>query len=117
MQIHDVAKSLLRDFENRRPGASFAHLNLKLNIEQAYELQFAIASMRTQCGEKITGYIVGFTTATMEGQMGITHPVSGHVWDSETHEFCCKLALSLFDQLAIEGELAVTLGEHIPSSS
>ena len=35
MQIHDVAKSLLRDFENRRPGASFAHLNLKLNIEQA----------------------------------------------------------------------------------
>ena len=117
MQIHDVAKSLLQDFDNRRPGASFAHRNLKLNIEQAYELQFAIASMRKQRGEKIIGYKVGCTSATMQRQMGITHPIFGHVWDSETHESGCKLALSLFDHLAIEGELAVTLGEDIPSSS
>ena len=117
MQIHDVAKSLLQDFDNRCPGASFAHLNINLNIEQAYELQFAIASMRKQRGEEIIGYKVGCTSATIQRQMGITHPVFGHVWDSETHESGCKLALSMFDNLAIEGELAVTLGEDIPSSS
>lgn len=117
MQIHDIAKSLLQDFDNRRPGASFAHLNLELNIDQAYDLQFAIASMRKQRGEKIIGYKIGCTSAAIQRQMGITHPVFGHVWDSETYESGCKLALSLFDHLAIEGELAVTLGEDIPSSS
>ena len=81
MQIHDVAKSLLQDYDNRCPGASFAHLNLKLNIEQAYELQFAIASMRKQRGERIIGYKVGFTGPATQERFKIKTPATAVLFE------------------------------------
>ena len=117
MLTHDFAEMLLKDFDNRTPSASFGLPNLELSIEQCYEVQYAIASLRKQRGEQIVGYKIGCTSDTVQRQMGITHPIFGRVWNTEKHESGCKLAISMFDHLAIEGELAVTIEEDIPCSS
>ena len=117
MNLHEVATCLLEEFDARRPSAIFGRSDLNLSIDDAYDVQFEVAAMRQSRGERVAGYKIGCISDTMQRQLGIDHPVFGHVWDSEIHRSGAHLRPQDFDGLAIEGELAIRLQDDVPSSA
>lgn len=117
MNLREAAISLLKDFDAHRPGTIFEDSELNLSINDAYDLQFEVAALRESRGERVAGYKIGCISATMQKQLGIDHPVFGHVWDTEIYRSGVQLCAEHFDGLAIEGELAVRLQNDIPSSA
>ena len=116
MDIENLAAVQVRDYDRHQPGRSFAEPEFSLSVEQAYELQFQVASLRMQRGEKPAGYKVGCTSRVMQEQLGLDRPVFGHIWQSELHPSGSVLHTTDFDGLAIEGEFAVRLASDVPSA-
>ena len=105
----------LADYDSRQPGTLFSD-GVTLNLQQAYELQSAVARLRCERGEGIIGYKVGCTSPTIRSQLGIDHCISGRLYDSEQHNSGTELRRREFANLAIEGELAVELA-HEPNEN
>ena len=117
MNVQETTTRLLEDYDAHRPGTMFEQAGLSLSIQDAYGLQFEVAALRQARGERVAGYKVGCISETMQNQLGIDQPVIGHVWDTEIYPSGAQLRPDQFDGLAIEGELAVRLGEDIPSAA
>lgn len=117
MNLSDVATCLLEEYDAHTPGTVFERTELNLSIDDAYDVQFEVAAMRESRGECVAGYKIGCISETMQKQLGIDHPVFGHVWDSEVHRSGVQLLADDFDVLAIEAEFAVRLRDDVPSSA
>ena len=103
---------MLADYDARTPGQVFSE-PLDLTTIQAYALQGKIALLREQRGEKVIGYKVGCTSPAVQQQLGIGEPIFARIFD--TGCFACGATLSyrLYANLAVEGELAVRLGQNL----
>ena len=97
------AEQQLQDYQNRCPGSLFAD-GLSLTVEEGYRLQDAVSQLRLKQGDRLVGYKVGCTSTKIRAQLGITHCVSGRLYESEKHASGVQLSLSDFSNLAIEGE-------------
>lgn len=117
MNIQRLAVGQLSDYDLRQPGRSLAEADVSLSIEQAYELQFQVAQLRLLRGEQVAGYKIGCISHIMQSQLGLEHPVFGHVWQSELHTSSSVLNVADFDNLSIEGEFAVRLVDDVPSAA
>ena len=102
------ASRQLADYDACQPGTMFAE-GVALDVAQAYEIQSAVAQLRCDRGERLIGYKVGCTSQKIRAQLGIDHCVSGRLYGSEQHKSGAVLSRKGFANLAIEGELAVTL--------
>lgn len=110
-----LARCQLADYDAHRPGQLFADSTAALTVEEAYAVQIAMARLRRERGERIVGYKIGCVSPVVRRQLGIEHPVFGHIFESEVFWTPAKLVYSAYRRPAIEGELAVMLGESIPS--
>ncbi|MCP4887561.1 MAG: hypothetical protein GY904_13210 [Planctomycetaceae bacterium] len=115
MREGEIAQRQLSDYDQHRPGSCFEDPSFCLSIDEAYRLQFEVARMRIDRGEKILGYKIGCISKTMQKQIGIDHPVFGHVWNSESHSSGVTLDADNYRNLAIEGEFAIRLTDDVPS--
>lgn len=110
-----LARRQLADYDARSPGRMFCERDRVLTVEEAYRLQFEIARLRQQRGEAIAGYKIGCVSRTIQRQLGIDRPVFGHVFASEIRLNHAVLSKHAFCNLGIEGEIAVMIGDDIPS--
>jgi len=110
-RIGHWASRQLADYDACNPGTIFAE-GLVLNVEEAYELQSAVADLRRLRGERVIGYKVGCTSPKIREQIGIDHCVTGRLYDSERRSSGAVLSRGAFANLAIEGELAVELSRE-----
>lgn len=85
---------------------------MSLDVASGYQLQAAVSKLRCQRGERVVGYKVGCTSPKIRAQLGITHCVTGRLYDTEQHRSGTILSLDRFACLAIEGELAVELSKE-----
>ena len=53
-----LAQRMLSDYDARTPGTLFAD-GLRLSLDEAWELQGAVAKLRQQRGEQVIGYKIG----------------------------------------------------------
>lgn len=104
-----MARRQLSDYDARSPGTLFASGEVALSVEEAYVLQITVSALRQQRGEQVAGYKIGCVSRTIRRQLGIEHPVFGHVYSTEIYQSPAVLAGNRFHQPAIEGEFAVTL--------
>jgi 2-keto-4-pentenoate hydratase len=111
--MKSLAQRQLDDYDRRQPGLLFADSSISLTEPQAYEIQIAVADLRRTRGEAVAGYKIGCMSESIRRQLGIAHPVFGHVFASELHVSGCTLEHSGYDGLAIEGEYAVRIEEDI----
>ena len=111
VDVGALAARQLEDYDTHQPGTLFAE-GVVLNVQQAYELQNAVAKLRFQRGERLIGYKVGCTSAAIQAQLKISHRVRGFLFDTEQYESGVALARQSFDNLAIEGELAIELSRE-----
>ncbi|MEO2023333.1 MAG: hypothetical protein ABGX05_16040 [Pirellulaceae bacterium] len=108
IDLTGLAKRQLSDSDAVQPGTLFAEPQ-QFTEEQAYAIQAEVCRLREQRGETVIGYKVGCTSPGIQQQLGIEHPVFGRLLDSGSWLSGQTLSRSRFDQLAIEGELAVQL--------
>ena len=111
VEVGELAARQLKDYDSHQPGMLFAE-GCVLDVSQGYELQNAVAKLRFQRGERLIGYKVGCTSSVIQEQLGINHRVRGLLFDTEQHESGVALSRQSFDNLAIEGELAIELSRE-----
>jgi 2-keto-4-pentenoate hydratase len=116
MDIEQLARRQLADYDRHTPGSIFAGRALQMDIDEAYALQQAVARLREQRGEPVAGYKVGCISPVMQTQLGLDRPVFGHVFETEIRRSGVSLDPGHFDGLAIEGEFAVRLATDIPDA-
>ena len=117
MDIEQLAKRQLRDYDRHQPGGLFAGYSIPMTVDDAYALQMAVARLRVQRGEPVAGYKVGCISPAMQAQLGLEYPVFGRVFGTEIHSSGVVLNLDHFDSLAVEGEFAVRIARDIPDAN
>ena len=111
-QLNQLAKQLLHDYDLRNPGTAFES-GLVLGLEDAWRLQNTVADLREARGEKVVGYKIGCVSEQNQKMMGLTHPVWGRLWSTEQYDDQIELSRSIFANLAVEAEFALTLSHAI----
>ena len=111
VEVGALAARQLEDYDAHQPGMLFAE-GCVLDVLQGYELQHAVAKLRFQRGERLIGYKVGCTSSAIQEQLKIAHRVRGFLFDTEQYESGVALSRQSFDNLAIEGELAIELSRE-----
>jgi 2-keto-4-pentenoate hydratase len=72
-----------------------------------------VARLREQRGERIIGYKVGCTSKPIQEQLGMQEPIFGRILDTGCFRSGARLSHACFANLAVEGELAVRLGNDL----
>ncbi len=116
MDIEQLARQQLSDYDRHQPGSLFAGYPLPMTVDDAYALQMAVARLREQRGEPVAGYKVGCISPVMQAQLGLDRPVFGVVFQTGIHSSGVELNPDGFDGLAIEGEFAVRIARDIPDA-
>jgi len=115
-KLSSIANRMLDDYDNANPGTVFAD-GLRLDVTDAWRLQQAVTHLREKRGEKAIGYKLGCVFPGNQQVMGLSHPVSGRLWDSEIHEDGAELLKADYSNIALEAEFAVTFSTDIDASS
>lgn len=111
-QLEQVANRWLADYDNATPGALFAE-GFRPGARDAWRLQTAVSRLREARGETVIGYKIGCVSPGNQQMMGLTHPVWGRIWDSESYSSGVRLQKSRYANLALEAEFGVTLNRDI----
>lgn len=116
IDLQELAARMLADYDARTPAQHFAE-SPDLTTAQAYALQAEIVRLREQRGEKVIGYKVGCTSPAVQRQLGIGEPIFARIFDTGCFPCGAKLSHRCYANLAVEGELAVRLGESVSGHS
>jgi 2-keto-4-pentenoate hydratase len=110
--VRGLAARQLADYRARTPGTFFGEGNRpRLSLEDAYAVQGEVAALRDAEGEPVAGYKVGCTGPNVREQFGMDGPIRGSVHETELHPSGVELSHASYANFAIEGELAVRLGD------
>jgi 2-keto-4-pentenoate hydratase len=107
----ELADRQWRDYRAREPGTCFADTGFVLSLPQAYDLQQAVSALRVAAGDRVIGYKVGCTGPGTVAQFGMEGPIRGCLYNSEIHQTGDELDMAAFAHLAIEGEMALRIGD------
>jgi 2-keto-4-pentenoate hydratase len=110
-ELAELADRQWQDYRAREPGTCFADPGFLLDLPQAYDLQDAVAALRVAAGDRVIGYKVGCTGPGTVAQFGMEGPIRGYLFDSEIRQAGDRLDMAAFAHLAIEGEMALRIGD------
>ncbi len=110
--LRGLAARQLADYRARTPGTFFGERERpQLTSDDAYAVQREIASLRAAEDELVAGYKVGATGPNVREQFGMDGPIRGFLYQTELYPSGTELSYASYANLAIEGELAVRLGD------
>ena len=109
--IEQLAHRQLLDYQCNNPGTCFSEPGFKMTVAAAYHLQDAVTRLRVEAGESVIGYKVGCTGPGTKAQFGMDGPIRGTLFEDEVFRNKAVINPNEFCQLAIEGEMAVKVGE------
>jgi 2-keto-4-pentenoate hydratase len=119
--VEQAAKRILADYDAGRANQLFAERGDDwLTMQDAYALQKAVARLRDARGERRVGYKVGCVSTAIQKQFGLSEPVRGYLWESETIASGSRISDGpssregrRFVHLAVEGEIAIRMGRDV----
>ena len=115
-ELKAAARRQLDDYDRHVPGSIFAEGVVGWDLEEAYQVQLAVVGLRTSRGERVAGYKIGCVSEVIRKQLGIAHPVIGHIFEGEIVASGSELNADHFDKPAIEGEFAVRIAADVPDA-
>ena len=110
-RIEQLAIRQLLDYQSNNPGTCFSEPGFNINVVAAYNLQDAVTNLRVKSGERVIGYKVGCTGPSTRTQFGMDGPIRGTLFADEALQNGAFIDPDQFRHLAIEGEMAVKIGE------
>ncbi len=87
------------------------------SIVEAYKAQEAYYRLAEPLYGAVGGAKIATTTRVMQQLMGITHPLGGAIFARTIHTSPARLRTAGFVNPRIESEIALMLGENLPTSS
>jgi len=111
LSVRGLAARQLADYRARTPGTFFGEDHPPLSLDEAYAVQGEVATLRAAEGEPVGGYKVGCTGPNVREQFGMDGPIRGFVYETELYPSGVNLSHASYANLAVEGELAVRLGD------
>ena len=112
-ELERLARRQLSDYDAHQPGTVFDGTGIGLSLDDAYRLQIRTVRLRLARGERVAGYKIGCVSEAIRRQLGIEHPVFGHVFEGEIHTSPVLLRTTSFSHPGIEGEFAVRLSRPV----
>src|SRR5260221_4041788 len=109
--LAELADRQWRDYRAREPGTCFADTGFVLDLREAYEVQQVVSGLLVAAGALVIGYKVGSTGPGTVAQFGIEGPIRGYLYESEIRHTGDELDMAAFAHLAIEGEMALRIGD------
>lgn len=110
--VRDLAVRQLREYRERTPGLYFAGDAAALTLHDAYAVQAEVARLRVAEGDALAGYKIGCLSPRIFELFGMSGPIRGFLYRSELHRTGVALSAAAYADLAIEGEMAIRIGEH-----
>lgn len=110
--VQTLALRQWRDYQRTTPGTAFADREMSLTLEEAYAVQMEVARLRCAAGDAVIGYKVGCIGPGVVKQFGMSGPIHARLFRSEIHDSDATLRHRTFANLAIEGEMAIRIGEN-----
>ena len=110
-EIDIFSKKILEDYDANNPGTIFKD-KIKINNADALVVQSAVSELRKKRGEEIIGYKIGCTGPGTTKLFGMQGPIRGMLFESEVHECGVELSADLFNNLAVEAEMAIKIGKN-----
>lgn len=101
----------------RRPVERLTADHPDLSIDEAYQIQAAQISARTDGGAVIKGYKVGLTSAAMQRQLDVDQPDFGYLLDDMFYPDHATIPLQSLLQPRVEPELAFVLRQTLAGPS
>ena len=111
-EIENLAAGQLSDYRSNNPGTCFSNPEFNIDVTAAYDVQDAVTKLRVGSGERVIGYKVGCTGPGTRAQFGMDGPIRGTLFEDEALTNGVYINPDEFCQLAIEGEMAVKVGEN-----
>jgi 2-keto-4-pentenoate hydratase len=108
----DLARRQLRDHRSGNPGTYFGEGHAELSIDEAYAVQEEVARQRVAAGDTIVGFKIGCIGPKIFEQFGMRGPIRAVLYGSEVRRSGATVVARPRARLAIEGEIAVRLGDH-----
>jgi 2-keto-4-pentenoate hydratase len=85
-----------------------------LDVATAYHAQDLLHQRRLAAGERPAGWKLGYTSAAMRAQMGVTEPNCGPLTDAMLLADGAVVPRDLLRQPRVEPEMAVVVGADVP---
>jgi 2-keto-4-pentenoate hydratase len=111
-EIEKLAARQLLDYQSNNPGTCFSELGFNIDLTTAYDLQDSVTRLRVAAGERVIGYKVGCTGPGTRAQFGMDGPIRGTLFKDEALINGACINPDEFCHLAIEGEMAIKIGEE-----
>ncbi len=115
LELKSLAERMLMDYDANSPGTVFGE-GLSLSIDEAFQLQSAVANLRQRRGELIIGYKIGCVAPANQRALGVSHPVFGRLWSTEQFADSALLLKSNYSGLGVEAEFGIRLAEDLKTS-
>lgn len=117
--IAAAADFLVQSHARREPYRSVAGEIPIAGLDQAYDVQDAFVARRLASGAGAPwGYKIALTSKAMQEMCGVDRPLAGVVFSSVVRQGPARLALSDFQHVGVEFELAVQLaGTLVPGGA
>ena len=107
-----LANRQLDDYKKVNPGTCFGDPEFELGIDVAYRLQDAVTGLRLKEGDGVAGYKIGCIGSDIKSQFGMSGPIRGTIFKSEILSNGQELSAQSYCNLAIEAEMAFTVGDN-----
>jgi 2-keto-4-pentenoate hydratase len=118
LEIHRKAQGIVRLFRERRQIDILPPELMPAGLDEAYAIRRVFEEIETAGGRGIVaGFKIGLTTPIMQKLCGVDEPCYGAIFAGEVHHHRAELSLGNYCRLGIETEIAVRLGEDLPSRS
>ncbi len=87
-------------------------------LDDAYRIQDALHRLMAEAGRgEIAGWKIALTSKTMQQMTGVDQPAAGAIFSTVVHPSPARVDLAAYHHLGVEFEVAVRLGDDLPSSS
>ena len=116
----EQAEALARAFiEVHRTRARYRPLDASIRaagLDEAYRIQDAAHRLMTAEGRgAIAGWKIALTSKAMQQMTGIDQPAAGAIFSKAVHQSPARISLAAYHHLGVEFEVAVRLGNDLPS--
>jgi 2-keto-4-pentenoate hydratase len=116
LNIRQKAEGIARLFRERRQIDILPSELMPSGLADAYRVRQIFEDIEIASRGAIAGYKIGLTTPIMQQLCDVDEPIYGAIFANEMHRGRAELPARNYCRLGIETEIALCLGEDLPTS-
>lgn len=108
-----IARKLFQDWNGKSAYAALSGEYAVGSVDEAYLVQRALQRLHSTNRGRIVGRKIALSAKAMQEMIGVDHPIAGAFFSHDLHNSPARIRLQDFQNLGLEFELALQLGEDV----